>query len=532
MFKSTSLPFLLAALTGAAAWKDQCEQFTVKSLEGVQLVKAVYYDAGALVNLTTPLQSITTSQLPAFCRLQLNLTTNAVTGKAAYSELWLPDGWNSRTLGFGNGGWSGGVPVNDLGLNGVAQGYASFGTNTGHDSPSRSGTWGGPRNDDAIIDFAYRALHVTTVVSKQLVAQYYGYPHTKSYYLACSTGGRQGIKAMASFPEDYDGVVIGSPANAMARLQPWSIHQGLNVQPVNSSRWITTDLWSVIHKEALSQCDELDGVKDGVISNPAVCNFQPELLTCRQGSNTGECLNLDQLDALRKLYSDYLDADQNWIFSGYVPGGELGYPTGLATAQPFQISTDYYKYFVLNDTNWDFNTLNASTIDLGIELNPGQMDTNVPDLTAFFARGGKVIQYVGWNDQLISPGNSIKWYQDVYAYTLANSNLNPEEHFKLITVPAMTHCSGGEGAWVFGGSGQRSTSPPRQPLQPGPEYDIQAAMVAWLENDRTVDHIISTKYLNDDASAGVSFTRKLCPYPQQAVYQGGDQNTEASFVCK
>ena len=108
MFKSTSLPFLLAALTGAAAWKDQCEQFTVKSLEGVQLVKAVYYDAGALVNLTTPLQSITTSQLPAFCRLQLNLTTNAVTGKAAYSELWLPDGWNSRTLGFGNGGWSGG----------------------------------------------------------------------------------------------------------------------------------------------------------------------------------------------------------------------------------------------------------------------------------------------------------------------------------------------------------------------------------------------------------------------------------------
>lgn len=119
------------------------------------------------------------------------------------------------------------MPVADIGLNGVAQGYASFGTNTGeisdvlrlsslclafsrltgHDSPSRDGTWGGPHNDDGIIDFAYRALHVTTVVAKQLVAQYYGYPHTRSYYLACSTGGRQGIKAMASFPEDYDGVV-------------------------------------------------------------------------------------------------------------------------------------------------------------------------------------------------------------------------------------------------------------------------------------------------------------------------------------
>ena len=108
MVRTVTLPFLLAAIAGAAAWKDECEQFTVKSLDGVQLVKAVYYDAGALVNLTTPLQSITTSQLPAFCRLQLNLTTNPATGKAAYSELWLPDGWNSRTLGFGNGGWSGG----------------------------------------------------------------------------------------------------------------------------------------------------------------------------------------------------------------------------------------------------------------------------------------------------------------------------------------------------------------------------------------------------------------------------------------
>lgn len=108
MLKPATLPFLLGALAGAAAWKDHCEQFTVKSLDGIQLVKAVYYDAGAFVNVTTPQQSIATSQLPAFCRLQLNLTTNAATGKAAYSELWLPDGWNSGTLGFGNGGWSGG----------------------------------------------------------------------------------------------------------------------------------------------------------------------------------------------------------------------------------------------------------------------------------------------------------------------------------------------------------------------------------------------------------------------------------------
>ncbi|KAJ9093182.1 hypothetical protein QFC21_006499 [Naganishia friedmannii] len=448
------LPALLLCIPGILAWKDQCGSFA-PAIANVHLLNATYYEANVFVNLSSPLQTITTSSLPAFCRLQLNITTNPATGKAAYSEVWLPDGWNSRTLGFGNGGWSGG----------------------GHNGISRDGSFGGPRNDDAIIDFAYRALHLTTVAAKTLASQYYGYNHTKSYYMACSTGGRQGIKAMSSFPEDYDGVVIGSPANAMARLQPWTIHQSLNVQPVNSSRWIPAALWPVIHKEALRQCDSLDGVTDGIISNPEVCDFRPELITCRKGSNTTT-----------------IWMATNWIFSGYVPGGELGYPTGLATAEPYQISTDYYKYFVLNDTTWDYHTLNAST--------------NTPDLTAFFARGGKVIQYVGWNDQLISPGNSIKWYKDVYAYTLANSAINPDEHFKLFTVPGMRHCFTGEGAWIFGAASQRSTAPPPENNS---TYDIQVAMVEWLETNRTVDHIVATKYRNDSALSGVSFTRKLCP---------------------
>ncbi|KAJ9111015.1 hypothetical protein QFC22_006611 [Naganishia vaughanmartiniae] len=501
------LPVLLLSVPGALAWKDQCTSFA-PVIANVHLLNATYYEANAFVNLSSPLQTITTSSLPAFCRLQLNVTTNPATGKTAYSEVWLPDRWNSRTLGFGNGGWSGGVPYADIALAGAQQGYVAFGTNTGKFIPLKDGSFGGPRNDDAIIDFAYRALHMTTVSAKKLAAEYYGYNYTKSYYMACSTGGRQGIKAMSSFPEDYDGVVIGSPANAMARLQPWTIHQSLNVQPVNSSRWIPAALWPVIHKEALRQCDSLDGVVDGIISNPEVCDFRPELITCRKGSNASECLTVDQLESLRKLYSNYLDGDQNWIFSGYVPGGELGYPTGLATAEPYQISTDYYKYFVLNDTTWDYHTLNASVIKLGMDINPGQMDTNTPDLTAFFARGGKVIQYVGWNDQLISPGNSIKWYKDVYAYTLANSRINPDEHFKLFTVPGMRHCFTGEGAWIFGAASQRSTAPP---LENTSTYDIQAAMVEWLETNRTVDHIVATKYRNDSATSGVSFTRKLCP---------------------
>ncbi|KAI5453740.1 hypothetical protein NCC49_005555 [Naganishia albida] len=448
-------------------------------------------------------------------------------GQITQASVWLPDDWNSRMLAFGGGGWSGGVPFGPMGVDGVAQGYASYGTDGGHESDWLDGRWG-LGNDDAIIDFGYRAVHLTVVVSKALTAAYYGKNHSKSYFTGCSNGGRQGIKSMAKYPEDFDGLIVGSPANPFGKWIPRTLQQSLAMQPVNSSGWISADTWTVIHQEVLRQCDGLDGILDEYLHDPNACNFRPELLTCRNGSDPSTCLSLAQLESFRKLYTTYVDSNQNYLSAPYYLGGELLWGThGVSTPTPWLMAEHYYKYFVLNDTEWDWTTLNASTIQLGIDINPGEIDINIPDLTAFFARGGKVIQYTGWSDELISPGDSIKWYSDVSAYTMANTNITTDDHFRLFMVPGMTHCAYGPSAWAFGANEHRFRAPH---LQEGPRYDAQAAIVEWVEHGRPIDDLVATKYVND--TGGIAFTRKLCPYPQRPVYQGGDRNSEVSFICR
>ncbi|KAJ9098119.1 hypothetical protein QFC21_004448 [Naganishia friedmannii] len=559
------LTFLIlgaCAFPSSIAWQQQCEGFIADATTtSVKNLATFYYPAGSLINVTSPWNTLTTTDLPAFCRLKFDVLTNPMTGKTAGVELWLPDDWNTRMLAFGGGGWSGGVPFGPMGVDGVAQGYASYGTNggkfiqettfysreltrvftAGHQSDWLDGSWG-LGNDDAIVDFGYRAVHLSVVASKALTSQYYGNEHSKSYFSGCSNGGRQGIKSMASYPEDFDGLIVGSPANPFGRWIPWTLRQSLVMQPVNSSRWISTDTWAIIHQEILRQCDALDGVVDGYLHDPKACNFRPELATCRPNGDPTTCLSVDQLESFRKLYTTYVDGDQNYMSAPYTLGGELLWGThGVSTPAPWQMAEHYYKYFVLNDTNWDWRTLNASTIQLGIDINPGEIDVsdliciigsrpeshilvaaqiNVPDLTAFFARGGKVIQYTGWSDELIAPGDSlrltkrlsalwvlqIKWYSDVSAFTLANTDINPDEHFRLFMVPGMTHCAYGPSAWAFGANEHRFRAPH---LQEGPRYDAQAAIVEWVENNRPIDDLVATKYEND--TGGIAFTRKLCP---------------------
>ncbi|KAI5478000.1 feruloyl esterase-like protein [Pseudohyphozyma bogoriensis] len=515
--RSIANPFLaalaLALLPSTLAWptnanrRSQCHDFAPSAIEDVAVVGVTYYDYGDLVNLTSSGGAVDATDLDPFCRVQLWITTNATTGNGAVSELWLPDDWNSRLLGVGNGGWSGGVVYSSLSYDGANRGFATFSTNTGHNSSTLDGTWGYD-DPNAIIDFGWRAMHMTVVAAKNLTEQYYGDAAKKNYYLGCSTAGRQGIKEMSRFPSDFDGVVIGSPANEMAGLQAWSLRQDLAVLPVNSSQWIPASTWELIHAEALKQCDGIDGVLDGVISDPRDCHFRPEALTCRPGQNASTCLNVDQINALRTVYTDYYEGDEY-----YEVGGELLYANGLVGTSPFSISTNYYQDFILNDTTWDFTTLNYSTIQKGYEINPGNMDTTSRDLLPFFDRGGKLLHYVGWSDQLIAPGNSLRFYEDVAAYTLANSEYDVDDKYRLFTVPGMGHCNGGSGANGFGG-------------------EVLMAMVDWIEQDSTPEYLVATKYVNDNATLGTAFTRKLCPYPLRGTYAGGDNTTYTSFDCK
>ncbi|GHJ85204.1 hypothetical protein NliqN6_1606 [Naganishia liquefaciens] len=529
LFLSRSALLAIFGVISAAAWKDHCEKFTA-SIPNVVL-EATYYAPGALVNLTSPSSAVLTTKLPAFCRLALTITTNTTSGNQALTEVWMPDDWNARLLGFGNGGLSGGVVYSALADDGISQGYSSFSTNTGHQSDIGHAGWAW-NDTNAQEDFGYRAFQLSYQAAKSLTEEYYGKSILKKYYLGCSTAGRMGLVEAQRFPEDFDGIVVGSPANPVARLASWNIHMGRQVLPVNGSRWIPEELWPVIHAEVLKQCDGLDGVMDGVLDDPRQCLFRPEAIACGPSSNSSTCLTLDQIAALRGLYTDWYSQNGTFLFSGWDVGGELAYggPYSYASGPDIPIGPEYYKYFIFGNPDWEYNTLTESDIFRAIETNPGQVDNNGYNYTSYFTRGGKLLHYVGLADQVISAGNSYVTYNSISAFTTAYTNLDVNDHYRFYPVPGMYHCNGGVGANAFGGDGQRTSGMP--PLIRDSKHDILTAMVDWVENGNAPTDLIAAKYTNNNSTQGIEFTRKLCPYPQKGVYQGGDQNSSNSFVCQ
>ncbi|EIN07982.1 feruloyl esterase-like protein [Punctularia strigosozonata HHB-11173 SS5] len=407
-------------------------------------------------------------------------------------------------------------------------------TDTGHNSTVFDGSWHEPNQ---IVDWAFRAMHLSVIAGKQVVEAYYGKQEDmKSYYLGCSTGEalplRTDLKEIQRFPEDFDGIVIGSPANWMSHLQSFSIHINLNVLPVNGSHWIPPALWKgPIHDEVLRQCDMIDGVADGIINNPLACNFRPETLSCRPGQDPSACLTLDQIVALRKIYSAYIETNQTFIFNGYYPGGELGFPNGLVGENILTIAPEYFQLWVLNDTSFSPFDLTLADIELADKIDPGTQNAIDPNITAFVSapHNGKVLHYVGWADQLISPGNSLHYYDTVQAFMQTETDASVDDFYRLFTVAGMQHCSGGFGANAFGGSGQAAAGMP--PLSNDPQHNILSAMVAWVENGTAPDNFTAVWYEDNDATQGVGFSRPLCKFPANLRFDGGNSNASSSFTC-
>ncbi|KAI0359937.1 feruloyl esterase-like protein [Trametes cingulata] len=527
----TTLALLGFALAAAASQGSEsaCTSFAPASLAGASLSGTTHYAANTRVNISNVYSSIDVSNLPSFCRVELVITTNATAGSTALTEVWLPDDWNGRVLTVGNGGLAGGVTVAELGHVAVPQGFAGISTNTGHNGTTDDGDWAGPHNDNAIVDWGWRALHLSVLAGKQVVEQYYGTPANKSYYLGCSTGA---LKEVQDFPEDFDGVVVGSPANWQTHLQGWSIHMNLNTQPSTSPHFITEDMWSdVLAPEVMRQCDALDGVKDGIINDPRICNFRPETLTCRPGQNTSTCLTGDQISALHRIYADYYEADQTYIFGGYYPGGETEYYHGLVGKKQFTIGLNYFKFMVLNDTTFKTRDYDATVLKKADAIDPGQANAINPNLTAFAGppHNGKLLQYVGWADQLISPGNSIHYYETVHEFTLANTTMDIDDYYRLFLVPGMNHCHGGFAANAFGSVEQASNDNP--PLSFNPEHNVLAAMVQWVEQGVAPETIVAANYKDNNVTNGVGFTRPLCRYPTTIRHKGGDPSVADSFEC-
>jgi feruloyl esterase len=499
--RSVGLAFFMLIVLIPAAHAATCESLKSLSLENSTVTSAETVAAGQFSLPATgrgaAQQNAAFKQLPAFCRVAATLKPSS--DSDIKIEVWLPvSGWNRKYQAVGNGGWAGVISYSAM-ADALGRGYATSSTDTGHVGGSGSFALG---HQEKLIDFGYRSEHEMTVRSKAIINAFYGNAPQFSYWNGCSTGGRQGLKEAQMFPNDFDGIIAGAPANRTA-MSLWVASAVLK----DKASYIPASKFPAIHQAVLNACDALDGVKDGLIEDPRQCKFDPKVLLCK-GEDSASCLTAPQVEAARKIYSPAKNPHTGQeLFPSLVPGTELGWGVQAAGPDPSANIFDHYKYVVYKDPNWDWRTFD---FDKGIER-AEQPENNVmnatdPNLKQFFAHNGKLLMYHGWSDTNVATLNTIKYYKTVVD-TMGGA-AKTSNNIRLFLEPGMGHCGGGEGPNVF---------------------DKVSTLEQWVEKGKAPEQIIASHSTHGQ----VDRTRPLCPYPQVAQYKGsGSIDDAANFVCK
>jgi feruloyl esterase len=489
------------ALHGPAA-AATCESLTVLTLAHAQVTKAEAVAAGAFqIEGSGPRVAATNAALretPAFCRAAL--TSRPSPDSDIKIEVWLPaDAWNGRLQVVGNGAWAGTISYPAL-ANALEQGYAAASTDTGHAGNTVEFAVGHP---EKLVDFAYRAVHETAVAAKAVVDAYYARAPEHAYFAGCSTGGRQALAEAQRYAADFDGIVAGAAAYYPSHLQGMQVWTAAITQRAPGAKLGERDL-ALVNEAALAACDAQDGVADGVIENPQRCEFDAKRLVC-DSTNAGACLTPLQAETVDLTYRGPQDGAGRSLFPGLSRGSERGWRT-LSGERPLSLAAETYGTLVFDDPSWDYREFDAARdIPIGARRIGPLMDSNDPNLAPFLSRGGKLILYHGWNDPGIPPGSTVEYYEAVksaVAPALADGGV------RLFMVPGMNHCGGGVGTDTF---------------------DAVAALDAWVSRGEPPRRIEASRVVDGE----VVRTRPLCPFPQEAVYDGsGSTDDTRNFACR
>ncbi len=513
------LVLLVSGTTGASA--ATCDSLAKLTLPSASLSSAESVPAGSF----TPPGGKPIPNLPAFCRVAGVI--KPASDSDIQFEVWMPSsGWNKKFHGVGNGGFAG--VVNFAGMAAaLAHGYATASTDTGHQAGTTDAGWalGHPQK---VIDFGYRAIHETAEKAKAVIRAFYGEAPRRSYFNSCSNGGRQALMEAQRFPEDYDGIIAGAPANFWTHLLA-AAASDMKATLAEPGNYISAAKLPAIQAAALNACDTLDNVKDGALEDPARCRFDPAALLC-QGPESDSCLTAPQVAALKKIYDGLRNSKGERVFPGYSPGGEAepgGWAQWITGAEPeksvmFAFGTQFFKNMVYENPAWDFRTFNVDRdTKAADEKMAGILNATNADLKRFNGRGGKLILYHGWSDAAIPAQNAIDYYQSVVSKLGAK---DAGKFVRLFMVPGMQHCAGGSGPNSFG---QASG------VEGDPLHDIDAALERWVEEGIAPQQIVATKYKTGaNPASGVVRTRPLCPHPQVARWKGtGSIDDAANFVC-
>ncbi|HLG57053.1 MAG TPA: tannase/feruloyl esterase family alpha/beta hydrolase [Vicinamibacterales bacterium] len=438
--------------------------------------------------------------LPELCRVAATITPTS--DSDIKIEVWMPaSGWSGKFQAVGNGGWAGTIPYAAMAA-AAGAGYATAATDTGHTGNNATFALGRP---EKVIDMGYRAVHEMTVQAKAIVDGFYGAPPKLSIWNGCSQGGRQGVTEAVRYPADFDAIIAGAPGVNWMHLHAGrlAVNRSVNRTPAAA---IPADKYALIHNAVIAACDARDGVRDGVVENPAACRFDPGVLQCGGSQDASACLTSAQVESARGMYASVINPRTGGeILPGLAPGSELGWAV-LGATQPIGNAVEAYKYVITQNPAWDPSSFNPSA-DLDRALAADSLDvlgsTN-PDMRAFFKRGGKLLLYHGWSDPQVTPLNTVNFFNKVVAH---HGSAAVGKSVQLYMLPGVNHCAGGPGTDTF---------------------DKMGVMERWVQSGIAPDRIVASHL-----TAGVvDRTRPLCPFGQVAKWNGsGSTDDAANFAC-
>jgi len=537
-----------------------CADITTEALDMPGLVITKATDNAA----TDPGTSAST---PAHCLVEgeLNQRKSDVDNQqyAIGFEVRLPTDWNGRFFFQGGGGTDGavnpalgGLPGEGQTTNALSEGYAVASTDGGHKSIDDGTPAGGSlfgMDPQARIDYGYNAVGEVTKVAQTLIERHYDKEADHSYFVGCSNGGRQAMVAASRFADLYDGVIAGNPGFNLPKAgiqHAWDNQQFASVAPLDTAtnrpiieQSFTMPDMQLVASKVLGVCDGLDGLKDGMVLNSPACQaaFDPvKELVCTSGQTAGtDCLgDAAKVEALVRVFDGPRNSQGESLYASWpwdAGVGEMGWrvwklampfpnpdptiPNSIiatmgGSALPYIFMTppkavsgaghgliDYLLGYNFDTDAPGIYATNDIYTQSSMEF---MTPPNPTDLSAFSAKGGKIIVHHGNSDPVFSVHDSIQWYEN-----LKNADAKAGDYARLYTVPGQNHCGGGP-----------STS----------QFDLLTALVDWVENGKAPEQIIAMA--SPDSTLTDVESRPLCPYPQYAKYDGsGDPKVASSFQC-
>ena len=424
-------------------------------------------------------------------------------GREIGFSVWLPADWNGKFVMGGGGGFVGSIQNQALALGALQRGYATAGTDTGHQANGVDGSWA-LNNLERLVNYGHVAIHRVSETAKHIAAMHYAKRPERAYFAGCSNGGRQAMAFSQRYPEDFDAILAGAPAFDFAGVAAAFLNVTKHMYPNMdelAAPLLTPDDRAALASAVLAQCDANDGLEDGIMNDPRDCDFDAGTLG----------LAAEKIAAIRSVYDGPRNADgpvhPGWPFGGEDGQGGWGawlagpgqQPAGGPPSAGFGFGVDIMRYMVLHDPTWRYEDMTFDGFRERAATTSATLSATSPDLDAFRARGGKLLIYHGWSDAALSALATIDYVDDVYA-----RDASARDDVRLFLMPGVLHCAGGPGPWMV---------------------DYLDVIEQWVASGTAPDQLVA-------GFADGSGARPLCAHPEKVVYVGGSGRSPESFECQ